>query len=300
MFLFCFVSPSSFRGCHVALHTAGELQLWSHGRYHGIFSHAAGWCGEDPHSDQAIPLEHHRRHSLHLHGVLLRSIKLLVYVSLHVHIRKWSLIKGYVNRVTLYWHFLHCSLPQEHGVGGFFRGAVPRSLRRTLMAAMAWTVYEQLMARMGLKSWGASGWTWMKQTDIRGNIDIQLSVTERSTRDKQSFSRQWTALIVMEETRWINVWNKVRLLLLCVGACFVNCLCLLYLLVWSFKMMMMPYLWYLVWTMTPCCEVPCCERFSSSHYWLFTPSYSCYMEKTTTAVGKCIWDKQDTQQTGVA
>lgn len=44
------------------------------------------------------------------------------------------------------------SLPQEHGLSGFFRGAVPRSLRRTLMAAMAWTVYEQLMARMGLKS----------------------------------------------------------------------------------------------------------------------------------------------------
>ncbi|KAJ8378520.1 hypothetical protein AAFF_G00239030 [Aldrovandia affinis] len=40
----------------------------------------------------------------------------------------------------------------EHGLKGFFRGAVPRSLRRTLMAAMAWTVYEQLMARMGLKS----------------------------------------------------------------------------------------------------------------------------------------------------
>ncbi|XP_038835013.1 mitochondrial glycine transporter B-like isoform X3 [Salvelinus namaycush] len=40
----------------------------------------------------------------------------------------------------------------EHGLRGFFRGAVPRSLRRTLMAAMAWTVYEQLMARMGLKS----------------------------------------------------------------------------------------------------------------------------------------------------
>ncbi|XP_028829913.1 mitochondrial glycine transporter B isoform X2 [Denticeps clupeoides] len=40
----------------------------------------------------------------------------------------------------------------EHGVSGFFRGAVPRSLRRTLMAAMAWTVYEQLMAQMGLKS----------------------------------------------------------------------------------------------------------------------------------------------------
>ncbi|XP_062304422.1 mitochondrial glycine transporter B isoform X1 [Osmerus eperlanus] len=40
----------------------------------------------------------------------------------------------------------------EKGLKGFFRGAVPRSLRRTLMAAMAWTVYEQLMARMGLKS----------------------------------------------------------------------------------------------------------------------------------------------------
>ncbi|XP_056891723.1 mitochondrial glycine transporter B isoform X3 [Takifugu flavidus] len=41
---------------------------------------------------------------------------------------------------------------KEHGIGGFFCGAVPRCLRRTLMAAMAWTVYEQLMAQMGLKS----------------------------------------------------------------------------------------------------------------------------------------------------
>ncbi|XP_061536609.1 mitochondrial glycine transporter B-like isoform X1 [Phycodurus eques] len=41
---------------------------------------------------------------------------------------------------------------EKHGLSGFFRGAIPRSLRRTLMAAMAWTVYEQLMARMGLKS----------------------------------------------------------------------------------------------------------------------------------------------------
>ncbi|KAI4833102.1 hypothetical protein KUCAC02_016020 [Chaenocephalus aceratus] len=45
-----------------------------------------------------------------------------------------------------------CYIYREHGMAGFFRGAVPRSLRRTLMAAMAWTVYEQLMARMGLKS----------------------------------------------------------------------------------------------------------------------------------------------------
>ncbi|KAM9391909.1 mitochondrial glycine transporter A-like isoform 1-T7 [Pholidichthys leucotaenia] len=41
---------------------------------------------------------------------------------------------------------------KEHGLQGFFRGAVPRSLRRTLMAAMAWTVYEQMMTRVGLKS----------------------------------------------------------------------------------------------------------------------------------------------------
>uniref|UniRef100_A0A8C6UMY4 Mitochondrial glycine transporter n=1 Tax=Neogobius melanostomus TaxID=47308 RepID=A0A8C6UMY4_9GOBI len=40
----------------------------------------------------------------------------------------------------------------EHGAQGFFRGAVPRLLRRTMMAAMAWTVFEQMMARLGLKS----------------------------------------------------------------------------------------------------------------------------------------------------
>jgi hypothetical protein len=41
---------------------------------------------------------------------------------------------------------------QNHGLRGFFHGSVPRALRRTLMAAMAWTVYEEMMARMGLKS----------------------------------------------------------------------------------------------------------------------------------------------------
>ncbi|XP_069510472.1 mitochondrial glycine transporter [Ambystoma mexicanum] len=41
---------------------------------------------------------------------------------------------------------------KDSGVLGFFRGGVPRALRRTLMAAMAWTVYEQLMFKMGLKS----------------------------------------------------------------------------------------------------------------------------------------------------
>ncbi|XP_027307281.1 mitochondrial glycine transporter isoform X1 [Anas platyrhynchos] len=41
---------------------------------------------------------------------------------------------------------------KDFGLAGFFRGGVPRALRRTLMAAMAWTVYEQMMEKMGLKS----------------------------------------------------------------------------------------------------------------------------------------------------
>nr|KAF6421227.1 solute carrier family 25 member 38 [Molossus molossus] len=41
---------------------------------------------------------------------------------------------------------------KDYGLRGFFQGGVPRALRRTLMAAMAWTVYEEMMARMGLKS----------------------------------------------------------------------------------------------------------------------------------------------------
>uniref|UniRef100_A0A8D0BAX9 Mitochondrial glycine transporter n=2 Tax=Salvator merianae TaxID=96440 RepID=A0A8D0BAX9_SALMN len=41
---------------------------------------------------------------------------------------------------------------RDYGWAGFFCGAVPRALRRTLMAAMAWTVYEEMMSKMGLKS----------------------------------------------------------------------------------------------------------------------------------------------------
>ncbi|XP_015979542.2 mitochondrial glycine transporter isoform X3 [Rousettus aegyptiacus] len=41
---------------------------------------------------------------------------------------------------------------KDYGLRGFFQGGVPRVLRRTLMAAMVWTVYEEMMARMGLKS----------------------------------------------------------------------------------------------------------------------------------------------------
>ncbi|KAJ8728298.1 hypothetical protein PYW08_016683 [Mythimna loreyi] len=40
---------------------------------------------------------------------------------------------------------------QTYGVKGYFKGAVPRMLRRTLMAAMAWTVFEEVTRTIGLK-----------------------------------------------------------------------------------------------------------------------------------------------------
>jgi solute carrier family 25, member 38 len=42
-------------------------------------------------------------------------------------------------------------IQRKHGMQGYFKGLVPRMLRRTLMAAMAWTVYEQMMRGMGIK-----------------------------------------------------------------------------------------------------------------------------------------------------
>lgn len=44
------------------------------------------------------------------------------------------------------------SILKSEGVQGMFRGAVPRILRRTLMASMAWTVYEEMMIRLHVKS----------------------------------------------------------------------------------------------------------------------------------------------------
>lgn len=40
---------------------------------------------------------------------------------------------------------------RDRGLGGFTTGLVPRSLRRTLMAALAWTVYERMIRSIGLK-----------------------------------------------------------------------------------------------------------------------------------------------------
>ena len=40
---------------------------------------------------------------------------------------------------------------QNEGTRGFFKGLVPRMLRRTMISALAWTVYEQITKRVGLK-----------------------------------------------------------------------------------------------------------------------------------------------------
>jgi len=40
---------------------------------------------------------------------------------------------------------------REEGMRGYFRGCAPRTLRRTLMAVLAWTVYEQAVKNFGLK-----------------------------------------------------------------------------------------------------------------------------------------------------
>lgn len=40
---------------------------------------------------------------------------------------------------------------KKYGILGYFKGIVPRMLRRTLMTAMAWTIYEQITRSIGLK-----------------------------------------------------------------------------------------------------------------------------------------------------
>lgn len=40
---------------------------------------------------------------------------------------------------------------RDTGVRGFMVGLAPRMLRRTLMSALAWTVYEEIMRQLGLK-----------------------------------------------------------------------------------------------------------------------------------------------------
>lgn len=93
---------------------------------------------------------------------------------------------------------LLCSLLQEHGMAGFFRGAVPRSLRRTLMAAMAWTVYEQLMARMGLKSWRptvlSQEWNGLKCEGIKIHFLTESLIWEGKEAEEL---REWATVILV-------------------------------------------------------------------------------------------------------
>ena len=43
------------------------------------------------------------------------------------------------------------SILVNDGVKGLFRGCLLRTLRRTLMASLAWTVYEQVVVNLGLR-----------------------------------------------------------------------------------------------------------------------------------------------------
>ncbi|XP_065574400.1 mitochondrial glycine transporter-like isoform X2 [Artemia franciscana] len=41
---------------------------------------------------------------------------------------------------------------KEYGLFGFFQGFVPRMLRRTFMAALSWSLYEEMLRRLSLKT----------------------------------------------------------------------------------------------------------------------------------------------------
>lgn len=47
----------------------------------------------------------------------------------------------------------HCAMVifNEYGIAGFFRGVTPRCLRRTLISALSWTVFEEIMKQLNLK-----------------------------------------------------------------------------------------------------------------------------------------------------
>lgn len=97
------------------------------------------------------------------------AVRRIYMVCTHVLVVFFSKKQHFHYYITSNWGLLLWPFLQEHGMAGFFRGAVPRSLRRTLMAAMAWTVYEQLMARMGLKSWRAKVFSCKRrESAIRG------------------------------------------------------------------------------------------------------------------------------------
>jgi len=60
-------------------------------------------------------------------------------------------IKGSVNSKGGSIRMAATEIWQQQGLGGFTRGLGPRMMRRSLMAAFAWTVYERAMVNMGIK-----------------------------------------------------------------------------------------------------------------------------------------------------
>ncbi|XP_046660858.1 mitochondrial glycine transporter B-like isoform X2 [Homalodisca vitripennis] len=80
-------------------------------------------------------------------GLLAGVLASLVTQPADVIKTKMQLYPGRYRSILHVMVFLH----QKYGVKGYFKGLMPRMLRRTLIAAMAWTIYEQLTQSIGLK-----------------------------------------------------------------------------------------------------------------------------------------------------
>lgn len=125
----------SLRGDFVGLRPAGELQLWSGGRCHGVAGHAACRRGKDPHSSQSNPLQHGRCYSLHLHGVCSSNHNRQIS-SYYVHViftekQYWHCLLLLTKRVEYcqykvsYWTVLLSLLLRSMVWVGFFVGLYP-------------------------------------------------------------------------------------------------------------------------------------------------------------------------------
>lgn len=93
------------------------------------------------HDDTMTPMHHF------CCGVLAGSLASVVTQPADVVKTHMQLNPVKFNRVSTAVMFVY----ELEGAAGFLRGVVPRTLRRTLMAAFAWTVYEQMMTTVGLK-----------------------------------------------------------------------------------------------------------------------------------------------------
>jgi len=81
-------------------------------------------------------------------GVMAGCLASLVTQPADVVKTQMQLYPDHFNKISVVVKYIF----EREGAAGFLRGIVPRTVRRTLMAAMAWTVYEQLMCGLGLKT----------------------------------------------------------------------------------------------------------------------------------------------------